>query len=78
MRWDLGNAIVSFETSPLYTYQDEGFFDIQLVAINAFGCQDTTLQTNEIIDPPSPDLALVVRVRTAFESPLSTTLWVNT
>ena len=56
--WDLGNAVVSFETSPLYTYQDEGFFDIQLVAINAFGCQDTTLQTNEIIDPPSPDLAL--------------------
>ena len=49
---------MSFETSPLYTYPDEGFFDIQLVAINAFGCQDTTLQTNEIIDPPSPDLAL--------------------
>jgi large repetitive protein len=58
-QWDLGNndVIVGFE--PPYIYADEGFYDVELLVTNAFGCQDSLTINNEIIDPPSPALALL-------------------
>ena len=56
--WNWGNADDAFGFEPNYTYPDEGFFDVSLIAINLEGCQDTLTQTNEIIDPPLADLVL--------------------
>lgn len=54
--WDFGNGIILNGFEPSYTYPDEGFFDIQLVASNSFGCSDTAIAVNEIIDPPFADI----------------------
>jgi PKD repeat protein len=56
--WDFGNNDSSDEENPMYVYPDEGFFDIELLVTNEYGCQDSLTLNNEIIDPPSPSLAL--------------------
>ncbi|MCB0760192.1 MAG: PKD domain-containing protein [Flavobacteriales bacterium] len=50
--WYWGNGDSTVSSTPLYIYPDPGFYDITLVAFNQFGCSDTLVQTNEIIDPP--------------------------
>ena len=57
--WIWGNGDNDFGFEPNYTYPDEGFFDVSLIAINAEGCQDTLIQTNEIIDPPQANFSLL-------------------
>ncbi|MEQ8909762.1 MAG: PKD domain-containing protein [Vicingaceae bacterium] len=39
--WDFGDGNTSTERSPIHYYQEEGFFDIRLIANTAFGCSDT-------------------------------------
>lgn len=55
--WGNGDTNVGFE--PSYTYNAEGFFDVSLVATNAFGCADSTSHQNEIINPPTAELTLL-------------------
>lgn len=50
--WNFGNGTILNGFEPNYTYPDEGFFDVRLVATNGFGCRDTMIINNEIIDPP--------------------------
>ncbi len=56
--WDFGNTDTDTDIEPNYTYPDEGFYTIELIAINEFDCQDTTYLVNEIINPPSASLTL--------------------
>ncbi|MBL0315352.1 MAG: PKD domain-containing protein [Flavobacteriales bacterium] len=42
-QWDFGDGNTSVEENPLYYYQAEGDYDIQLIAENEFGCPDTTI-----------------------------------
>lgn len=56
--WEFGNTATSDEENPVYVYPDEGFFDIELVVSNDFGCEDSLTINNEIIDPPAPSLTL--------------------
>lgn len=53
--WSYGNGDAATGFDPAYTYPDEGIFDIQLIVSNAFGCRDTAMNSNEIIDPPTSD-----------------------
>ncbi len=39
--WSFGDGNTSTERSPTHFYQEEGFFDIQLIAQTDFGCADT-------------------------------------
>lgn len=57
--WNFGNGTILYGFEPGYTYADEGFFDITLIASNAFGCNDTLTRNNEIIDPPTAALNLL-------------------
>jgi gliding motility-associated-like protein len=57
--WTMGNGDIVTGIDPFYIYPDEGIFTIQLVASNGFGCRDTLLQNNEIIDPPSASFNLL-------------------
>ncbi|MEZ4798364.1 MAG: PKD domain-containing protein [Flavobacteriales bacterium] len=57
--WDFGDGTTFSDIDPVYTYPDEGFFDIMLVAINNFGCRDTMILNNEIVDPPSAQFNLL-------------------
>lgn len=57
--WDFGDGTVLTGFEPSYTYSTEGIFDIQLIAENNFGCQDTASNTNEIINPPIADFDLL-------------------
>ncbi|MBL7941702.1 MAG: PKD domain-containing protein, partial [Flavobacteriales bacterium] len=56
--WDFGNSFTANGIDPPYTYPDEGIYDIELVAFNAFMCSDTAMNSNEIIDPPSAELSI--------------------
>ncbi len=42
--WDFGNTDGSAAVSPIYTYQDSGYFEITLVVENEAGCIDSTSQ----------------------------------
>lgn len=42
--WDFGDGNTGTQTSPIIFYADTGRYDIQLIALNAFGCSDTTIQ----------------------------------
>lgn len=57
-QWDWGNTGTSVGFEPSYTYPDEGLFDVQLIAINDVGCEDTLVLNTEIIDPPQAFIAL--------------------
>jgi gliding motility-associated-like protein len=41
--WDFGDGSTSTEENPLHYYQEEGDYDVTLVAINENGCSDTLL-----------------------------------
>ncbi len=43
--WDFGDGNTGTQTSPIVFYADTGRYDITLIALNAFGCSDTTTQT---------------------------------
>lgn len=63
--WDLDSTYVlgppvthptSTQQNPTYTYEQEGKFDIWLVAWNAIGCVDTVDTLEIVIDEPQLDL----------------------
>jgi large repetitive protein len=39
--WDFGNGITSTATSPMVVFSDDGWYTVQLVAVNDQGCADT-------------------------------------
>jgi hypothetical protein len=47
--WDFGNGEYSQDVSPVYAYQEDGTYEIVLIAWNSFDCPDTTLQVYEIL-----------------------------
>ena len=57
--WDLGDGELDNVFDPIYTYPDEGIYDIELVVENLFGCRDSLVLSNEIIDPPTAALNLL-------------------
>jgi large repetitive protein len=56
--WNYGNNDTATGFDPNYTYPDEGWFTIQLIVENNFGCADTAENSNEIIHPPVSTLEL--------------------
>lgn len=40
--WVLENEVISEENTPLHSFTKKGTYNVQLVAINEFGCADTT------------------------------------
>ncbi|WP_306643254.1 PKD domain-containing protein [Sanyastnella coralliicola] len=56
--WDWGNGDTSTGFDPEYTYPDEGIFDIELIVAHDWGCSDTLVISNEIIDPPTAALTI--------------------
>jgi gliding motility-associated-like protein len=58
--WNFGNSdeLNGFEPNYTYPFPTEGVFDITMIALNAFGCADTAINANEIINPPSADLTI--------------------
>lgn len=51
--WDLGDGELDNVFDPIYTYPNEGIYDIELVVENLFGCRDSLVISNEIVDPPT-------------------------
>ncbi len=49
--WDFGNGHTSTEMSPLYTFDNEGIFTIQLTTIDQKGNQKTTSQSLAVYAP---------------------------
>ncbi len=56
--WNFGDGNTSTNMSPSHTYATSGFFDIDLLAISAFGCRDSITQQIEIRVPPIADFTL--------------------
>lgn len=46
--WDLGDFETSIEQAPYHTYPDTGTYLVSLIAINQYGCRDTTDHTVHI------------------------------
>jgi PKD repeat protein len=47
--WDFGNGETSIEESPVVLYEEDGTYEIILVAYNDFGCPDTTIQEYDLL-----------------------------
>jgi len=60
--WDFGDGNTSTEESPTYFYQEEGEFEVMLIASSNFGCADTFLLPNTIF----AQLKGEIRVPNAF------------
>lgn len=52
--WDLGHGVTSTRTNPQTVYADSGFYDLQLIATSANGCDDTLQVPNAIDVWPRP------------------------
>lgn len=53
-QWDLGQGITSNQTNPQTVYADSGFYDLQIIATSAKGCDDTLQVVNAIDVWPRP------------------------
>ncbi len=47
--WDFGNGIVSNETNPVYQYDEDGKYDIMLIAYNSYRCPDTAVTVYDLM-----------------------------
>ncbi|MBU2651846.1 MAG: PKD domain-containing protein [Bacteroidetes bacterium] len=47
--WDFDNGMTSDDTEPVVAYEDDGVFNIMLVAFNEYDCPDTTYLKYEFI-----------------------------
>lgn len=46
--WDFGDGTTSVEENPVHFYQDEGWYDIELIAYNEWNCPDTMLLVDAV------------------------------
>ncbi len=59
--WVFGlNEDTSFVQNPVYSYQDKGMYNVQLIVFNQFGCVDTlvkvvTILGNDVYPPTVPN-----------------------
>ena len=47
--WDLGNGVLTDETNVDYQYQEDGKYDIMLIAYNSYNCPDTLIQEYDLL-----------------------------
>ncbi len=47
--WDFGDGNTSFDENPVHFYQQEGLFDVTLVADNQYGCKDSNKVEGAVI-----------------------------
>ncbi len=58
-RWDFGDGGSSTQAYPLYTFQNNGYFDVKLLVADRFGCEDSLVKRQYIrLQPPVADFAL--------------------
>lgn len=57
-QWNYNNGVITDGFQPVYTYPSAGFYNMSLIAQNAFGCADTASNTHQIIEPPVAVLGL--------------------
>ena len=59
--WDFGVEGFNNDTSslqnPLFVYTEPGEYNVQLIATNQYGCQDTTVQQIEVFQRPVADFS---------------------
>ncbi len=56
--WDLGDGLTSNSQEPLQTYQTAGERTARLVAVNTYGCRDSTTRTFRLVDQPVAEFDL--------------------
>ncbi|MFC2106903.1 PKD domain-containing protein [Bacteroidota bacterium] len=47
--WDFGDGNYSSDVSPVYTYSEDGTYEVILIAWNTYNCPDTTTRIYEIL-----------------------------
>ena len=48
--WSFGDSGTSEDQNPVHTYADYGSYHVKLIAVNEYGCADSTLFVNAFID----------------------------
>lgn len=76
--WDFGNGDFSTQQNPAYPFPNSGFYDIQLIVTDVFGCTDTLVQpelvevlVNEVPEIPEIQFVTVVgssQIRLFFDA----------
>lgn len=52
--WNFGdNGAVSSDQNPVYIFSSDGFYDVELVTENSFGCRDTLIQQVQVYPLPT-------------------------
>lgn len=49
--WDFGDGNLSMIENPDHTYEEPGYYEVQLIAQNQNGCSDTVIQRLEVVIP---------------------------
>lgn len=59
--FDMGDGNTNTSGSFVHTYAATGFFDVEMIASNAFGCADTLLRTSfvEVLPVPTADFTTI-------------------
>lgn len=65
--WDFDNGDTSHASNPVYTFENAGDYETQLIVFNEFGCSDTSIQNLIVLDNGmAPANKLLVMIPTAF------------
>ena len=58
--WSFGNGDTSTSVSPIYSYPNQGLFNVELIAISQYGCSDTMQLTPTINVSSNPVASFIV------------------
>ncbi|MEM9821722.1 MAG: PKD domain-containing protein, partial [Bacteroidota bacterium] len=57
--WHFGDSIQSIFNDPTHTYENSGDYEIQMIAVNEYGCRDTTEDAFTIFPQPTAEFNLL-------------------
>ena len=58
MEWTLGDNATSIFNDPTHTYEASGDYEVQLIAVNEYGCRDTTIEAFTIYPQPVAEFSI--------------------
>ncbi|MEM8965511.1 MAG: T9SS type A sorting domain-containing protein, partial [Bacteroidota bacterium] len=68
VQWRINGELVSEEIAPSFTLDEQGAYELELIAMNSLGCPDTARQIIEVVNP-TVDIAVRELLRLENDGP---------
>lgn len=72
-QWNFGNGSIDANQNPVFTYPSAGLFNINVSAVNQFGCKDTATHQINVLPPPPLNAGLDTFLCSGNSVPLQAT-----